>query len=544
MARPTNPAHRSLPAPAAWRLGAGALLVSAALVVASADATSASTPNIAWQQVQGHADVEAAFARARRESKPVFLYWGAQWCPPCQQIRAKVFQREDFIELSRGFVPLYIDGDTAGAQRLAERFKVRGYPSMLLLSPQGMELTRLPGELDAALYVKSLRSVLGGSATRAATRPTAEVLAAALAGQDLPVHEWRQLAWYAWDTDDREILKASEKARSLARLAGACPPGLRASQTRLLLKAAAAAGAPGTATALDAELRSNAGAALLRLLGDGSSAREQLDLVSNDVAAVLAALSTEGSRERQQLQQTWEQAARRLSGDESLPRTDRLLALQVRLDLVGLDRPRAEADVPAELRNEIRRLVGRVDRETPDPGERQAVIPTAARLLADAGLPAEAQALLNANLNRVAAPHYLMSQLASLARRQGQTGEALRWSQRAWQTARGPATRLQWGASHVIQLVELSPEADERIEEAASGVLSEFVKQPDAYHVRNARALQRMAVVLRDWQQSSPAGRTTLERLAAQLHPICRQQPAGSATRLECEGLLAAAPRS
>ena len=69
---------------------------------------------IAWKKASSDADIEAAFAIARAETKPVFLYWGAKWCPPCNQVQATLFNRQDFIERSRAFVPVYVDGDSPG----------------------------------------------------------------------------------------------------------------------------------------------------------------------------------------------------------------------------------------------------------------------------------------------------------------------------------------------------------------------------------------------------------------------------------------------
>ncbi len=89
---------------------------------------------IAWRNAATDADVDAAFAQAKSDAKPVFVYWGAKWCPPCNQVKATLFNRQDFIERSRAFVPVYVDGDSPGAQKIGARFKVSGYPTMVLFN--------------------------------------------------------------------------------------------------------------------------------------------------------------------------------------------------------------------------------------------------------------------------------------------------------------------------------------------------------------------------------------------------------------------------
>ena len=135
---------------------------------------------IAWRKAATDAEVDAAFGEARAQSKPVFLYWGAEWCPPCNQVKATLFNRQDFIERSRAFVPVYIDGDRPGAQKIGARFRVSGYPTMVLFRADGTELTRLPGEVEPARYLEVV--TLGINAQR----PVKDVLADARAGRARP----------------------------------------------------------------------------------------------------------------------------------------------------------------------------------------------------------------------------------------------------------------------------------------------------------------------------------------------------------------------
>ncbi|HEX6721343.1 MAG TPA: thioredoxin family protein, partial [Burkholderiaceae bacterium] len=132
---------------------------------------TAGADEVAWHPAANDADVERAFVTARAENKPVLLYWGAKWCPPCNQLKATLFNRQDFITQSRAFVAVSVDGDQPGAQKLGARFKVSGYPTLVLFSPTGAELTRLPGEVDASQVMQLLQLGLAGG------RPVRAVLA-------------------------------------------------------------------------------------------------------------------------------------------------------------------------------------------------------------------------------------------------------------------------------------------------------------------------------------------------------------------------------
>ena len=127
-----------------------------------------------------------------------------------------------------------IDGDAPGAQKLGTRFKVRGYPTLILFSPNGHEITRLPGEADAAQVMKVLQLGLSSG------RPVKAVLADARAGRKLNANEWRLLGFYGWETDEQQLLPVAERAATLAQLAKASEGADTETATRLWLKSVGA----------------------------------------------------------------------------------------------------------------------------------------------------------------------------------------------------------------------------------------------------------------------------------------------------------------
>jgi thiol-disulfide isomerase/thioredoxin len=488
---------------------------------AKAEAAAHDAPAIAWKQAASDADVDAAFAQARADRKPVFVYWGAKWCPPCNQVKATLFNRMDFIERSRAFVPVYIDGDSPGAQKLGTRFKVRGYPTMVLFNADGVELTRLPGEVDASQYTQVL--TLGMNAQR----PVKAVLADAKSGgAGLTPNDWKLLAFYSWETDEQQIVPKDQSAAVLKQLAQACPADQAETATRLMLKAvAASADHPQP----DAKTREK----VLAVLADANASRAHMDVLTNSAADIVKALSADKSPDRAQLIEAFNTSLKKLEADTSLSRADRITALAARVDLAKLDKGQP---TPA-LQAEVREHSARVDREITDGYERQAVITAAAYTLAEAGLLDDSDTLLKANLAKSHSPYYLMSELAANAKKRGDKTEALRWAQEAFDKSEGPATRLQWGSSYLSALVELAPQDEKRIEAAASKLFDEAAAQPNAFYERSARSMQKVGAKLVDWNKAK-AHAASFKRLQAQLDGVCAKLPADDTQRAVCAGLL------
>ena len=509
----------------------------AAKASATHPTTTVSGPQVAWLEAGTDADIERAFSQARSDKKPLLLYWGAVWCPPCNQLKATLFNRQDFIERSKALVAVHIDGDLPGAQKLGGRFKVRGYPTMILMRPDGSEITRLPGEVDAPQVLALLQQGLAGG------RNVAAVLVDARAGRPVSGPEWRLLAFYGWDIDEAQLVPANERPGLLVQLAAACPATEPASATRLLLKALAESD-DGQGLKPDAALR----ARVLALLADPAQVRVQMDVLVNHAAHITKALAPAPGAQRQALVAPLDAALQRLQADASLSRADRLNALDSRVALARIDLPKdtLRPKLPTALVQQVRKQVARDDHEIRDAYERQAVVTAGAGLLAEAGLWAESDALLQANLAKSHSPYYLMSQLAGNARKLGHNADALRWSAKAWAASVGPATRLQWGASHLGTLVDLAPQDATTIEQVAQQVFAEAGQDPSAFHERSARSLQRIGAKLAAWNNGKQHT-AVLRRLQdgpTGLGAVCGRLDTADAQRATCEGVLKAALKS
>ena len=95
-------------------------------------------------------NLDQAFAKAKADKKCVLVeFTGSDWCPPCMAMRKNVFSKKEFVTAaSKKFILVELDfpkGDKELAdknQPLAEKYKIEGFPTVILFNPAGKEFTR------------------------------------------------------------------------------------------------------------------------------------------------------------------------------------------------------------------------------------------------------------------------------------------------------------------------------------------------------------------------------------------------------------------
>ncbi|MGA2552378.1 MAG: thioredoxin fold domain-containing protein [Burkholderiaceae bacterium] len=507
-----KPAAAATPAASPATVAASAPSPSGAVAAHPAD-------GIAWKK----GDVDAAFAEAKAENKPVFLYWGAVWCPPCNQVKATIFNRQDFIERSRAFVAVYIDGDAPNAQQLGSRFKVSGYPSMLLFRPDGTELTRLPGEVDAQRYMQVLTMGMNGG------RPVSETLKTALrGGAGLTENDWRMLAYYSWETDEQQLVPKDKLPETLTRLAKSCPKDLADPAERLTLESI---NLRATAKPKPIGTGGDAYGTLETVLSDPKRSRESFDILTDSVGATVRYATAQNAAGRPTLIADWDRMLEKSASDTTLSQADRLGAVDARVELARVNQPKGP--LPPTLLDFVRKETARADHETTDAYERQSVINAAASTLADAGLLDESDALLKNELTRSHSPYYFMVDLAHNAKTRGDKAAAIDWLARAYDASEGPATRLQWGVIYLRGLVELAPNDEARIESVSESVISQLNGNSDLLYERNRASLAHLGKKLDEWNKTHQHD-AALARIRAKLDPVCTGATQDATLRSRC----------
>jgi thiol-disulfide isomerase/thioredoxin len=430
--------------------------------------------------------VEEGFAAAKAHDKPIFLYWGAVWCPPCNQIKAVVFPSPDVAELLKAVVPIFLDGDTERAQIWADRLHVSGYPSMLLLDSSGAEILRLSEAVEVPEFVAAVRSALG------ANRSQSDAVARALAGQ-ASEDDWNMLAYASWDGSSTTDLQVRLKVFQ------AIPPtfaGQRALLAARLLESAAEEPPPDEVANI---IRREADDLLDAMLGSEAAifaARSTIVGAAKEIFLWL--LPDVNDPRRRQVAERWTKAARWIGEQPNVSLDTRTDALEPEVQLWLIQNP-GEV-LPAPLLERVRSAAANADARARTPEERHAVISDAAELLADAGDMDGARTLLVKEMKTTNTPWYYQGALARIEQKAGHDEEALDWSAKARESAQGNATRLQWVVADLLLNAKVpGPNQARRVATLLSSYYDLAFTLPDGFAGRNAVRARTVARKATEW---------------------------------------------
>ncbi len=471
------------------------------------------SPEIAWFK----GSVQEAFAEAKATERPVFLFWSAAWCPYCQQLKSSVFTRRDFIEKSRLFVPVYLDGDDPGAQKWGETLKVSGYPTVLILRPDGTELMRIAGGMDVERYTGILDLALSD------TRPVAQILATLDTSKEkLSADDCRRLAYHGFVLETAAV-EYTRLANLMWQAAERCPEALSVERARLQVQS----------VALDIKQPvTDRVKAIVELLGNTDLSVAVADtLFTLDDSFFVAARSAAVVPE-EELRDRWFRVMDAAAMDPRYSESDQFFALTNKLNGAKV----FGALTPEMIANARARVAASLARQH-DAYTRASVVNSILYVMDTLDDQDELYRIAEQEMQTAATPYYLMPDLAAIDEKHGRTDSALGWLERAYNESRGPATRFQWGTSYVAGLIRMHPQDEAKIRATALSVLNEL-DGPDRLYQRTNTRIARLEKLLEEWNADGSRV-ATIKAVQARMQDLCMKIPeTEAAERKSCAGFL------
>lgn len=119
-------------------------------------------------------DFNAGLATAAAEGRTMLVeFTGSDWCPPCMQLRGKILPTQAFKDFAEQNKLVLVELDFPRAQgkvtpeeeavrnELAEKYRVEGFPTMLVTDGKGVPYAKVVGSaMNADAYIDRLRTAL------------------------------------------------------------------------------------------------------------------------------------------------------------------------------------------------------------------------------------------------------------------------------------------------------------------------------------------------------------------------------------------------
>jgi len=89
---------------------------------------------------------EAAKALAAKENKIIFLDIYASWCGPCKALKRNTFSDSEVGTFyNKHFINVALDGEAGEGSDLAQKYRIKGYPTLLFMDSNGQLIKKAAG---------------------------------------------------------------------------------------------------------------------------------------------------------------------------------------------------------------------------------------------------------------------------------------------------------------------------------------------------------------------------------------------------------------
>jgi protein disulfide-isomerase len=122
------------------------------LLIACSPSGEERRETIAWID-----DYQRGMQLASETGKPAMVFFTADWCPPCRELKRNVFSNRDVVEASRRLINIYVDADKS-PETLRANY-VNEIPTIFFLKPQGDKIKTLKGRPSVDAFLDHMQAL-------------------------------------------------------------------------------------------------------------------------------------------------------------------------------------------------------------------------------------------------------------------------------------------------------------------------------------------------------------------------------------------------
>jgi len=121
---------------------------------------------VVWSEENWLTNLDEGLKKAKEVNKRVLVDFTATWCGWCTKLKNEVFEKDEFQKYSGdNLILVSIDADQN--KELVDKYKVEGFPTVLILSPDGQILEQIVGFKNLESFMEVLKKT-----EEAAKKPT------------------------------------------------------------------------------------------------------------------------------------------------------------------------------------------------------------------------------------------------------------------------------------------------------------------------------------------------------------------------------------